>query len=464
MKGLALSILLAAHPGLSGLYVLEKGEESLLARSWMIEHAAKTIDAQYFIWTADNIGILASEALLRAAERGVRVRVIVDDLMVDAPAEHLLYLASHPNIDIRVYNPNLNLGTSALRRLWNSATGLRAVNLRMHDKTFIADGAAAITGGRNVADEYFDFDQAYNFRDRDILALGPAAQSMAESFERFWNDPLSVPVEKALAARLASIPPGRLEALGAELHAYAKDPKNFAPEVRQSVAELPLRFAELLKSLVWTEARFISDAPGKNSGKQGLGGSGTTTEELFQTVSRAKHSVTIQSPYCVLTSRALELLTGLVKKGVSVRIVTNSLAASDNLQASSGYLKQRSRLLAAGIKVYEFRPDAAIRHALMATRTEKRAPIFAVHAKTLVVDGKTLFIGTFNLDPRSAHLNTEVGILANHAGLAGKVERAIEEDMAPENSWKAGTSDAQAPLKNRVKAFLWGLLPLDPLL
>lgn len=454
-----------ARPGKTGLFALERGEDSLLARLWMIERASKTIEAQYFIWTSDNVGILASEALLRAAERGVTVRVIVDDLMVDAPTEGLQYLASHPGIDVKVYNPNLNLGQSRLSKLWNSLKDLRAVNQRMHDKTFVVDGAAAVTGGRNVADEYFDYDQAYNFRDRDVLALGPAAREMAASFQRFWDHPLSVPVEN-----LPGLPPPpapeRAKALRAGLAAYAADPANFAPEVRRAAENLPERFPELFKGLSWSDARFVSDVPGKNAGDRGLEGGGETTRVILEAVTAAKSRVVIQSPYCVLTEKALAALAGLVKRGVAVRIVTNSLAASDNLMASSGYMKQRKTMLDAGIELFEFRPDARVWLDLMAKTRPAGAPtpVFAVHAKTLVVDGETVFIGTFNLDPRSAHLNTEAGILARDPVLAGQVEAAIEADMSPGNSWKAGTADHLAPHGHRVKAFLFGLLPLTPLL
>lgn len=166
--------LLVGHPGKSGAYVLEKGEEALLARAWLADHSTKSIHIQYFIWSTDNIGILASEALLRAADRGVKVRVLVDDLLIDAPPETMLALALHPNIDIRIYNPKLTVGTSKLKRVGNVLTGFRTINQRMHDKTALFDGMVGITGGRNMADEYFDYDHRYNFRDRDILVLGPA--------------------------------------------------------------------------------------------------------------------------------------------------------------------------------------------------------------------------------------------------------------------------------------------------
>ncbi|MRR58039.1 MAG: phospholipase D family protein, partial [Deltaproteobacteria bacterium] len=247
----AVTGLVAAHSGKSGAYVLEKGEESLLARAWLADHARRSIDIQYFIWSTDNIGILASEALLRAAERGVRARVLVDDLLIDAPPDALLALALHPNIDIRIYNPKLTVGTSTVKRIGNVATGLRAVNQRMHDKTALFDGLVGITGGRNMADEYFDFDHDYNFRDRDILVMGPVVREMEQSFERFWASPQAVPAEKLLAKQLKKMTPERVRAVYADLHGYAANPENFAPEVRDALVNLPRRFDGLVRDMVW---------------------------------------------------------------------------------------------------------------------------------------------------------------------------------------------------------------------
>src|SRR5512138_2352455 len=162
----------AAHPGQSGSYVLDTGDEALIARAWLTDHAERTLEVQYFIWSTDNVGILAAEALLRAADRGVNVRVIVDDLLMDAPDESLLALAHHPNIDIRIYNPKSSVGIPIQKRVMNVATDFRGVNQRMHNKVLLIDGKAAITGGRNMADEYFDYDHEYNFRDRDVLLVG----------------------------------------------------------------------------------------------------------------------------------------------------------------------------------------------------------------------------------------------------------------------------------------------------
>ncbi|WP_305045060.1 phospholipase D-like domain-containing protein [Geoalkalibacter sp.] len=459
--------LLAAHPGKTGAYVLDKGEESLLARAWLADQAERSIEVQYFIWSSDNIGTLATESLLRAAERGVRVRVLVDDLLIDAPDEFLLALAAHPHIDIRIYNPLHQVGTSKKQRLWNVFSNFRGVNQRMHDKTFIVDGLVAITGGRNMADEYYDYDQQYNFRDRDLLLLGPAAAEMLGSFEQFWDSELAKPVQTLLADSRRRPDGTRIQAIYRDLHQYAANQENFAPEVRQALSDLPQKFAQLVAGLVWEPVRFISDVPGKNSGDQGLRGGGRTTSELAAALREARRQVTIQSPYLVLPEGGLELFGELVRRGVRVRIHTNSLLSTDNLAAFSGYSKQRRDLLRAGIEVYEFKPNPLIQRELIEryARLQKSAPIFAIHAKTLVIDGEELYIGTFNLDPRSAHLNTEVGVIIANRQLAGQVEAQIEREMHPDNSWNATEHpDRFAPLWKRLKLEGFKLLPLDNIL
>jgi len=460
--------LMAAHAPYSGIYVLDRGEEALLARAWLADHAERTLDIQYFIWSVDHIGILAVESLLRAADRGVRVRVLVDDLLVNSSDEQLLAMAAHPRIEIRVYNPRVTVGVSKLKRFWNLITALREVNQRMHNKTFIVDEKVAIVGGRNMADEYFDYDHRYNYRDRDLLLIGPVVSPMSASFEAFWDDSRAVPVEALLKHKKEGLTRERAQTIYTQLHDYARSPVNFAPEVRSVLGALPSQFPALVDSLIWSEARFISDRSGKNEGTQGLSGGGETTRELIGILQSAKRSVTIQSPYLVMPKGGLALFKRLVQQGVEVRIITNSLAATDNLQAFSGYRKQRSKILKAGIQVREFRPDAAVRkkmieHYRLLDKT--KFPIFALHAKTMVVDGETLFVGTFNLDPRSANLNTEVGVVVKNAPLAGLVERAIEIDMLPENSWNAADNpDAFASAARRWKLRFWNLLPLQSLL
>ena len=461
------------HADQTGVYVLDKGEEALLARAWLADHAQKSIEVQYFIWSTDNIGILASEALLRAADRGVKVRVIVDDLLIDAPDKSLLALAKHPNIDIRIYNPQHSVGTPFHKRLLNIGLNFRGVNQRMHDKTFIVDGKLAITGGRNMAAEYFDYNQAFNFRDRDALLLNQAVKSMTASFEKFWASPLSAPVEElydglGLMQKHVSVNDDEVQKIYANLHAYANTPEYFSNTLRKAISDMPLAFKGLAEQIIWTQATFISDIPGKNSNKLLLGGGGVTTQKLAQLVQDAKFQIIIQSPYLVMSNEAKALFKQAINRGVSVKINTNSLASTDNIQAFSGYRNQRNALLKMGIQIYEFKPDAQIKQQLIkhVAANKTNLPIFAIHAKTMVIDNATVFIGTFNFDPRSQNLNTEVGVIVQDAGLASQVQSAIETDILPENSWNAATDnpDQYVSLTKRNKVLFYQLTPIKPLL
>lgn len=464
---------IAAHPNKSGVYVLDKGEEALIARAWLADHAQKSIEVQYFIWSTDNIGILASEALLRAADRGVKVRVIVDDLLIDAPDKTLLALAKHPNIDIHIYNPQHSVGTPFHKRLLNIAVNFRGVNQRMHDKTFIVDGKLAITGGRNMAAEYFDYNQQYNFRDRDALLLGDVVKIMQASFDKFWTSPLSAPVEElydglGLMQKHVNVKDDEIQNIYSNLHTYANAPENFAPEVHKAIDDTPHAFDRLATQIIWTQVEFISDTPGKNSNKILLGGGGLTTQKLAQLVESANEQIVIQSPYLVMSSAAKRLFKQAIKRGVKVRINTNSLASTDNMQAFSGYRNQRNQLIKMGIEIFEYKPDPQIKQQLLrqTINANKTLPVFAIHAKTMVVDSKILYIGTFNFDPRSENLNTEVGVIVQNEVLAQAVQTSIEADMLSENSWNAALDnpDQHVSLAKRSKVKFYQLTPIKPLL
>lgn len=469
---------LASHPNQTGIYVLDKGSEALIARAWLADHAQQSIEVQYFIWSNDNIGILASEALLRAADRGVKVRVIVDDLLIKAPDKSLLALAKHPKIDIRIYNPQHSVGTPLHKRLFNVVTNFRGVNQRMHDKTFIVDGKIAITGGRNMAAEYFDYNHEYNFRDRDALLLGDVAKTMQVSFESFWHSKLSVPVEDlydgiGIMQKNVSVKDAEIKRIYQQLHDYANSKDNFAAEVHAAIDATPKTFERLAQQMVWDKVTFISDLPGKNDNKFNLGGGGRTTLALAKLVEDAQSKITIQSPYLVMSTEAIKLFERAIERGITVSINTNSLASTDNIQAFSGYRNLREQLLKLGINIYEYKPTPEIQQKLMAdsmlikdANVLKNLPIFAIHAKTMVVDSSTVYIGTFNFDPRSENLNTEVGVLVNNTKLAKIVEDAIMTDMSPANSWNAATDDPDqyVSLAKRSKVRFLQMTPIKPLL
>jgi len=448
----------------TGVYVLEDGSGSMVARAWLSEYAEKTIDIQYFIFSTDNIGLIACDYLVRAAERGVKVRILVDDIMVDAEAEDILKFSAHENIELKIYNPGVNLGKNLLQKVRTFTSDFRNANQRMHNKTFIVDGKVVITGGRNIADEYFDYDHEYNFRDRDILMLGKETSSVNASFEEFWNSELSVNAEEVISSDQDHDP----EVIYHVLHEYACNPENFWPQVRTRIENLPLTFKQIKESgkLVWLDdVQFISDVPGKNDGESGLGGSGVTTSTLIELVKNAEKSVVIQTPYLITTELSQNLFLEAVSKGVEVKILTNSLASTDNVEAFASYQADRNVLLATGIQIFEFKPDAEIRKRIMTGELQEDLdfqPIFGLHAKSMVVDDEITVIGTFNLDPRSANLNTECIVVVKSTDVASGVALGMLEEMRPENAWRITPTfnpDSVVTRTKRIKTWTRKILP-----
>ncbi len=449
----------------SGAFVLEDGDGSMIARAWLAAHASKSIDIQYFIFSVDNVGLIACDYLVRAADRGVKVHVLVDDIMVDADAEDIMIMDAHPNIDIKIYNPGINLGKNIFQKIVKSVSDFRGINQRMHNKIFMADGKTVITGGRNIADEYFDYDHEYNFRDRDIFLLGKVCEPISDSFEQFWNHKLSVPV--------ASVLKGGFNikyhtSLYDKLHQYACDTTNYWPQIRARVADVPRAFQLLLANgdLVWSDSiYYVSDEPGKNDGTHGMEGSGVSTEALITLVKSAHTSIDIQSPYLVTTPESRQLFADAVAKGVKVRILTNSLSSTDNLEAFSGYQRDRKTLLKTGVRIFEFKPDAACRTKLMTGALREDSsfhPIFGLHAKSMVIDGHIAVVGTFNLDPRSSHLNTECFVVAHHRDLAQKMLAQIENEFSPENAWETTLKwnpDNMVSIKKRTATYIRRVIP-----
>ena len=422
----------------TGVYVLEQGIEAMLSRAWLTEHAEKTIDVQYFIFSTDNVGLIATDYLVKAAERGIKVRVLVDDIMVEANGEDLLTLAKHENLSIKIYNPMLNIGKNVFDKVINLTTNFHQINQRMHNKTFTVDGKVSITGGRNVADEYFGYDHEYNFRDRDVLLVGGVANDIQTSFEQFWLSDLSVDVKELIKDSEQSSKAPNFTAL----HEYACNPANFVPSVRDKIKNIPLAIEEIQQNqeLQWlTDVEYVSDIPGKNDQTEFLAGSGISTERLVSLLQTAKKSVVIQTPYLITTRHTRSHFKTLVDNGIEVKILTNSLASNDNLEAFSGYQRDRKALLKTGVQIYEFKPDAQIRRKIMSEVMQEQLeqpPIFGLHAKTMVIDDDIAVIGTFNLDPRSTHLNTENFVVIPSTKMAGEVKKGMLEEMQPENAWR----------------------------
>ena len=464
---------IANRPGLSGVYSLETGAEALRARAWLVDHARRSIEVQYFIWSTDNVGTLAAHALLRAADRGVKVRVIVDDLLIDAYERTLAALAAHENVEIRIYNPSHAVGVRWYERIWRLLTDFRGSNQRMHDKSFIVDGQVAIIGGRNMATEYFDYNREYNFRDRDALVLGHAVGAIQKNFEAFWASHISVPVDRLIGrdegGSTGLLTAAHAAAFRAELDRHAASPDNFEPAVRDAIAAVPGEFDRLATRIRWSQVEFIHDQPGKNdAGPYTLDGGSRSAEALARQLRSARSEVLIQSPYLVMSDEALALFAEARARGVAIRVNTNSLAATDNIEAFSGYLAQRDTLLELGVELREYRPDAAVQRASMRPylTAGQQPPITSLHAKTMVVDGEHVFIGTYNLDPRSQNLNTEIGIAVHDRPFAQEIRAAIMADMGDGSSWDAARDDpdSHAGWGKRLRAWLYSWLPLRALL
>lgn len=448
----------------SGVYSLEEGDVSMAYRAWLTSAAEKTIDIQYFIFSADNIGLIAVDYLLSAANRGVKIRIIVDDILVEADADELLALDTHPNLEIKIYNPTTNIGKTFPAKIKALATDFKGFNQRMHNKTFIVDNKIAVTGGRNIADEYFDYDHEYNFRDRDVLLTGQVVGDLSNSFGDYWNNPLSVPIDELLDATEAQL---NIDVKYEWLRQYACNPDNFWPEVRKNIERMPETFANLIEEgdMVFTnEVSFISDDPGKNE-EDGLKGGGITTDSLVALVNNAQHSVMIQSPYLVTTELGQSLFIAATARGVDITILTNSLNSTDNLEAFSGYKRDRDKLLASGIALYEFRPDAAVRFDVMTGALQKKmdfTPIFGLHAKSMVIDQQIAVVGTFNLDPRSANLNTECITVIRDKVIASRMHQVMMTEIQPENAWHTTTDfnpDSEASIGKRISLWMRGIVP-----
>lgn len=452
----------------TGVYVLEDGGSALMMRGWLSEYAEQSIDIQYFIFSTDNVGLIACDYLVRAADRGVKVRLLVDDILVDAKIEDILTLDAHENIDIRIYNPGVNLGKNIFSKIKKFATEFRSANQRMHNKTFIVDGQVVITGGRNIADEYFDFDHDYNFRDRDVLLLGKTSRTVQTSFNDFWKHPLAVNIKEMTDKSVART---NNETRYDALHEYACNPENFWPQIRAKIADFPKIFHQIQDSgaLVWVDSvAFVSDVPGKNdksNARYKLGGGGLSTDALIDLVKNAKESIDIQSPYLITTKLSQDFFREAIQRGVKIRILTNSLASTDNLEAFSGYQRTRKKLLKTGVEIYEWKPDAAIRYKIMAGDLQSKldfTPVFGFHAKSMVVDGKIAVVGTFNLDPRSANLNTECMAIIYSEQIATEMMKEIEEEFKPENAWRTTKDynpDKEVAVKKRVKSWTRKIVP-----
>ncbi|MDR1789569.1 MAG: phospholipase D family protein [Opitutaceae bacterium] len=405
------------HPGLSGLMALKQGRDAFLARLALARLAERSLDLQYYIWRDDFTGRLLLREALRAADRGVRVRLLIDDMGTHPRDADMLALAAHPLFEVRYFNPARHRSL----RLANLMVESGRMNHRMHNKTFLADNAAAIIGGRNIGDEYFEAHPDVSFDDLDVLCIGAVVPAASAAFDGFWNDARSVPVGLFYPGENAAAALERLRARW-EREKPSETQREYmtAPRAREFAA----RLRDKSPPLEWGRAWALYDDPGKSLDDDGEDAP-TVLEAMKPFGDAAREELLIVSPYFVPGKTGLAWLDGFVRRGVRVSVLTNSLASTDVSLVHAGYAHYRRPMLRAGVALHELKaaPGAAKRRWFGSSRS-------SLHAKTFVFDRRFVFVGTLNLDPRSIELNTENGVVFESAPFARELAESFAKTVA----------------------------------
>lgn len=423
----------SGHPNQSGFRLVHDGLEAFALRVHSANLAKRTLDVQTYIWTDDLAGLYLASTVLKAADRGVRVRLLVDD--IDARAKHYGFaaLAAHPNISVRHFNPFASRH-GFLTKALEAMQSFKRINRRMHNKSWIADNRLAVAGGRNLGNQYFAASQEVNFADLDLAMIGPVVADVSASFDRYWNASVTYPVQvlapddvndEALAKLRSKLAPKAQEARQGP---YAKAVLDDAAVQKLLGADWPM---------LWThDYRFVSDDPLKARGeKHGQQASNVLTI-LMPALKDSRERLSILSPYFVPGELGVQTLTGLAHQGVDVGVLTNSLAANDVVAVHGGYAKYREPLLEGGVKLWELKPQNAVRASLFGSSGA------SLHTKALVIDDSQIFVGSYNLDARSTSLNCEQGTLVRHPELARQLEALFQEQVR-DNAWAVELEDGK---------------------
>lgn len=466
LLGQGLAPLEQIHPSKSGIHFLPDAYDAFAARALLARAAQRTLDVQYYIWRNDTTGHLLLDELLLAADRGVRVRLLLDDGGTGGLDATLSALDQHPNIEVRLFNPFALRTPKALGYL----TEFSRTQRRMHNKSYTADSAASIVGGRNIGDEYFAATDGVLFADLDVVTTGSVVQEISREFDRYWNSPSAYPATSILPP----MPERAVERVYEGLHADVNRPESraYVEAVRQS------RFSQELLAgtlpLQWAPTTLVSDDPAKvlsEAAKEDL-----MLSQLAPIIGKPEHFLELVSPYFVPTKAGVEAFARLRDQGVRVRILTNSLEATDVAMVHAGYEKYRKPLLEKGVELYEMRREVDLQPQSTTARVaskvraeEKREPPSpatlsgssatgssgaSLHAKTFAVDGQHLFVGSFNFDPRSAMLNTELGVVIQHPEMARQITTALDQHL-PRMAYKV-------ELDQKQKLHWSGLNPQPP--
>jgi putative cardiolipin synthase len=429
--GRALAAAERKHSGQSGVHLLAANEEALAARLAIADEARETLDVQTYLLHWDATGRVVIDRLLRAADRGVRVRVLVDDIDLVGIDHRFSAIDAHPQLEVRVFNPfHGREDPSGVSRLVHFLHDGERLNRRMHIKLFAADTRVAITGGRNIGDEYFTSRQGMHFKDLDVLVVGPVVRDAARMFDRYWNSEWAVPV--------AAFRTGRASRRDIAAVAGWRSRLDSETETRTLRGRTEARaWAQRLRTgrlaLTWSRAQLLYDPPERVGNGAGAGGDSLLGPHLLECARRCRRELIVISSYFVPGDEGVDVLCGLVQRGVRVRVLTNSLAATDVPIVHGGYEKYRRALLRGGVELYEMKPDAKARREWRARST---ASTTCLHAKAYVFDGTRMVVGSFNADPRSGDLNTEAAVAADSAEICRQVRVLFDEAVSPEASYR----------------------------
>jgi cardiolipin synthase C len=414
--GRAVAGAVEAHPGKTGVLPLLSGREAFAARMIFARAADRTLDVQYYIWRADTTGNLIFEALWEAAQRGVRVRLLLDDQNTGGLDPTLAVLDSHPNIEVRLFNPF----ASRSFRIGDYTHSFARLNRRMHNKSFTADNQVSIVGGRNVGDEYFETGTGVAFADLDTVVEGAVVHDVSVQFDAYWNSESAYPLASLVPAADAAVV-AKVRDIWSKVSA-SPDAAQYLDGVRETALVQHLVSGKL--ELEWVSARLVSDDPAKvlhppERREMQMG------PRLQAAMGQPSSEMDLVSPYFVPTKEGTDALVAVAARGVRVRVLTNSLAATDVAPVYAGYVKYREALLRGGVQLFELKPEGHARpHGKVGASSAA-----SLHAKTFAIDRSRIFIGSFNLDPRSARLNTEVGVVLESAALATQLSEAFDSGI-----------------------------------
>jgi putative cardiolipin synthase len=422
------------HDGNSGFRIIPVGADGFLLRMQMINAAELTLDLQYFIFRGDETGRLLTDAVMHAADRGVRVRILIDDGETVAGDDQITKLEAHPSVEIRIFNPFAYRGHTMLFRGVEFMFNASRLDYRMHNKLLVVDNAIALMGGRNIGDQYFQIDPASQFADDDVFAAGPITRPLSGTFDEYWNSALAIPAQ-ALSGEKAphAVLTEHRQVLKQQTRQLKADGIDYVTRVAAGEPFNGIISGRI--PLIWAHAQVICDSPDKKKVESGAMVGRLMQRAVANATSAVQSELLMITPYLIPGNEGMQLFKDLRQRNVRVRILTSSLESSTVLLAQSGYMHYRVPLLESGVELYEIRSLLGNTRGSGQTAVMSRYGNYSLHAKLFVFDRQRLFIGSMNFDQRSMHLNTEIGLIIDSPVLAQQIAARFEAMAQPVNSY-----------------------------